>query len=146
VESPRWPMFMRLDDLDGGRIMYGDIDITTYSLEEMAKDVFLHASTPKLSKTLLENIRYAGADVVCRRVDAVLRKAVWTTLQMRSSPDTTRPLVGGRLYRAVSRSSWLIRSLFSKLRRHAGRAHNALDPASRNDVMNLLRRNSKVVR
>jgi ABC-type transport system involved in cytochrome bd biosynthesis fused ATPase/permease subunit len=133
-------MFMRLDDLDGGRIMYGDIDITTYSLEEWRKMFSYTPQHPKLrNKSLLENIRYAGADVNAEDVDAVLREsglnhAVESAFKPRYEQDRwcRRFLSGG------SARSWLMRSLFQSSCRHAGRAHKRLDPASRNDVMNLI--------
>jgi ABC-type multidrug transport system fused ATPase/permease subunit len=66
---------MRLDDLDGGRIMYGDIDITTYSLEEWRK---MFSYTPQHPNS--ETRRY-GEYPICRsgryaeEVDAVLRES-----------------------------------------------------------------------
>jgi regulator of replication initiation timing len=48
---------MRLDDIDAGRIMYGDSDITVVLVERVEENVFLHTSTSKLrNKTLLENV------------------------------------------------------------------------------------------
>jgi ABC-type multidrug transport system fused ATPase/permease subunit len=67
-------VLMRLDDIDAGRIMYGDSDITSYSLK-WRKMFSYTPQHPKLrNKTLLENVRYAGADVTAEDVDRVLRE------------------------------------------------------------------------
>jgi ABC-type multidrug transport system fused ATPase/permease subunit len=57
--------------------MYGDIDITTYSLEEWRKMFSYTPQHPKLrNKTLIENIRYAGADVTPKMWTPCYAKAV----------------------------------------------------------------------
>jgi ABC-type multidrug transport system fused ATPase/permease subunit len=136
-------VLMRLDDLDGGRIMYGDIDITTYSLEEWRKMFSYTPQHPKLrNKTLIENIRYAGADVTPDHVDAVLRESGLNHVADAFKPRYDKTVgVGGKSLSGGQRQIvWLMRSLFSKAPVvMLDEPTSALDPASRNDVMNLLK-------
>jgi ATP-binding cassette subfamily B protein/ATP-binding cassette subfamily C protein len=89
---------MRLDDIDAGRIMYGDSDITSYSLSEWRK-MFSYTSTSQLrNKTLLENVRYAGADVTAEDVDRVLRESGLNHVADAFKPRYDKT-VGGKMLR-----------------------------------------------
>jgi ABC-type multidrug transport system fused ATPase/permease subunit len=68
-------MFMRLDDLDGGRIMYGDIDITTYSLEEWRKMFLTRLNTQTQKQDALGEYPICRSRRYAEDVDAVLRES-----------------------------------------------------------------------
>jgi ABC-type multidrug transport system fused ATPase/permease subunit len=136
-------VLMRLDDIDAGRIMYGDSDITSYSLSEWRKMFSYTPQHPKLrNKTLLENVRYAGADVTAEDVDRVLRESGLNHVADAFKPRYDKTVgVGGKMLSGGQRQIvWLMRSLFSTAPVvMLDEPTSALDPASRNDVMNLLK-------
>lgn len=136
-------VLMRLDNMDGGKIMYGDSDITDYSLSEWRKMFSYTPQHPKLrNKTLLENVRYAGADVSAEDVDKVLRESGLDHVADAFKPRYDKTVgVGGKMLSGGQRQIvWLMRSLFSSAPVvMLDEPTSALDPASRNDVMNLLK-------
>jgi ABC-type multidrug transport system fused ATPase/permease subunit len=136
-------VLMRLDTIDGGTIRYGDAEIGAYPLEEWRKMFSYTPQHPKLrNKTLIENINYAGAGVTPTRVDRVLRDNGLTHVADAFAPRYHKSVgVGGKALSGGQRQLvWLMRSLFSGAPIvMLDEPTSALDPASRNDVMRLLK-------
>lgn len=136
-------VLMRLDRVDGGRIMYGDRDIASYSLPEWREMFSYTPQHPKLrNKTLLQNVQYAGASVTVGDVDAVLRDSGLQHVADAFADRYHKAVgVGGKKLSGGQRQIvWLMRSLFSNAPVvMLDEPTSALDPASRSDVMRLLK-------
>jgi ABC-type multidrug transport system fused ATPase/permease subunit len=136
-------LLMRLDVPDGGRITFEGRDVETYPLSQWRKSFAFVPQTPKLRNiSLLDNVRYNGADASEADIDRVLREAGLTHVADSFKPRYREPVgVGGKSLSGGQRQVvWLLRSLLSDAPIVVmDEPTSALDPASRKDVIALLK-------
>jgi ABC-type multidrug transport system fused ATPase/permease subunit len=110
-------LLMRLDLPDAGRITYGGKDIEEYDLTEWRETFTYVPQHPKLrNKTLIENIRYAGATATTAQVDELLRDSglVHVADSFLSRYEEAVGVGGKNLSGGQRQIVWLLRSLMSK--------------------------------
>jgi ATP-binding cassette subfamily B protein len=115
-------VLMRLDDIDAGRIMYGDSDITSYSLKSGGK-CFPHTSTSQVEEQDSTRERSYAADVTAEDVDRVLRESGLNHVADAFKPRYDKTVGGKMLLGGQRQIVWLMRSLLDRTCRHVGRAH-----------------------